>query len=210
MNAPDDDGSPGAPNPPDPAVPPASPGPPDPNGPHDPSRPRGALAPLRAWIRRHSTHVLVVAVVAAIVGGVTPVITGSLLEDALDEPQPGCPGAACDGKDPQREGCAADATSWEPARDNPVVLQVRYSERCAAVWARIIRGEEGDQVTIHVRDGSSWSGVVAYGHDKFTPMASVGETFHAKACATPTTSEPRTGTWTKYCGNVTEKTAWAQ
>lgn len=161
------------------------------------------------WLREHSKHALVVAVAAAFVGAVTPVVlTGALKNWLAPDPPPTCPGAGCDGKSPQKEGCAADAVTWRPKGGNPVALHVRYSKHCEALWGRIINGEVGDVVTIRVQDGSARSGVISYGHDKFTPMVSVGATFKATACAEPTTSASRTGDWSKYCVDVTERTAW--
>ncbi|MEU7151733.1 DUF2690 domain-containing protein [Streptomyces sp. NPDC045456] len=163
------------------------------------------------WLREHSTHALLVAIAAAVVGGVVPVLLTGALQDWLSPPPPApapCPGAGCDGKDPQKEGCSADAVTWLPPKDNPVSLHVRHSKRCGAVWGRITRAEVGDVVTVRVEGGSARSAVVEYGKDQYTPMASVGETFRATACAEPTISAKRTGSWRKYCIVVTDTTAW--
>ncbi|MGW0735167.1 DUF2690 domain-containing protein [Streptomyces sp. NPDC002851] len=149
---------------------------------------------------------MVVAVVAALVGGVAPVVAERMFPEPPPPPPPGCPGAGCDGKNPQSEGCAADAVSWRPEGSNPVSLEVRYSTYCGVVWGRITRGEGGDQVTVQVEGGSSQSAVIEFGRDQFTPMATVGDTFHATACAVPTTASSRTGQWSKYCAEVTEDT----
>ncbi|MEV5597446.1 DUF2690 domain-containing protein [Streptomyces sp. NPDC052496] len=163
------------------------------------------------WLRDHSTHALLVAVAAAVVGGVVPVLVTGALQDWLSPPPPApatCPGAGCDGKDSQEEGCSADAVTWLPPQHNPVSLHVRYSKRCGAVWGRITAAEVGDVVTVRVEDGSARSAVVEYGTDQYTSMASVGSTFRATACAEPTTSASRTRRWHKYCIVVTDTTAW--
>ncbi|MFF3273729.1 DUF2690 domain-containing protein [Streptomyces chrestomyceticus] len=171
-------------------------------------------SPLRrVWrrLREHSTHALLVAVAAAVVGGVVPVLLTGALQDWLSPPAPApatCPGAGCDGKDPQKEGCSVDAVTWLPQADNPVALQVRRSKRCGAVWGRITDAEVGDVVTVRVEGGSARSAVVEYGKDQYTPMVSVGETFRVTACAEPTIAASRTGSWSKYCIVATDATAW--
>ncbi|GCD48048.1 DUF2690 domain-containing protein [Streptomyces paromomycinus] len=172
---------------------------------------RSRLRRVWRWLRDHSTHALLVAVAAAVVGGVVPVLLTGALQDWLSPPAPApatCPGAGCDGKDPQKEGCSADAVTWLPPADNPVSLQVRRSKRCGVVWGRITSAEVGDVVTVRVEGGSARSAVVEYGKDQYTPMVSVGETFRATACAEPTISASRTGRWSKYCIVVTDATAW--
>ncbi|ORT53973.1 DUF2690 domain-containing protein [Streptomyces sp. CB03238] len=147
-----------------------------------------------------------ITVIGAVVSAALPVVISKLMED----PPPSCPGAACDGKNPQKPGCSADALTWMPTKDNPVSLQVRYSMRCKALWARVLEGEGGDQLTIQVEGGSSQAAVIQFGTDQFTPMAAVVDRFRAKACAVPTTYDSRKGTWKKYCFHVTEKTAWSE
>ncbi|MGI5470356.1 DUF2690 domain-containing protein [Streptomyces sp. CA-132043] len=172
----------------------------DTNSSHRPTRGRWAAA--WAWLRAHSTHALVVAVA----GGLVPVVVQYALPD--DPPPATCPGPGCDGRNPQKEGCSADAVGWQPPRGNPVALQVRYSKHCGVLWARILNGEQGDQVTIQVSGGSQKAALVAYGKDQFTPMASVDDTFRATACAVPTTYDTRKGDWKKYCVRVSQRTAW--
>ncbi|MFI2235999.1 DUF2690 domain-containing protein [Streptomyces chrestomyceticus] len=172
---------------------------------------RSPLRRVWRWLRAHSTHALLVAVAAAVVGGVVPVLVTGALQDWLSPPAPApatCPGAGCDGKDPQKEGCSADAVTWLPSADNPVALQVRRSKRCGVVWGRITDAEVGDVVTVRVAGGSARSAVVEYGKDQYTLMASVGETFRATACAEPTIAASRKGSWSKYCVVVTDATAW--
>lgn len=49
-----------------------------------------------------------------------------------------CYGSSCLGKDPQTEGCSADATTLAQASDpgGTLVIQVRYSSACSAYRAR--------------------------------------------------------------------------
>ncbi|GAA0455217.1 DUF2690 domain-containing protein [Streptomyces stramineus] len=169
---------------------------------------RRRIAAVLAWLGAHSSHVLVVGLASTVVGGVTTVVATGMWEKWFGDHPPACPGPGCDGKNPQKEGCSADAVSWQPVSPNPVGLHARYSKYCSAVWARIVTGERGDVVTLQVRNGSAQSALVEYGTDQFTPMASVGSSFNVKICAVPKTTTPRAGQWTKYCAEVTEKTHW--
>lgn len=185
-----------------------------PSNPAEPGRTAPLLTRLRgrsttagAWLRRHSAHALVVALVAA----AAPLLIARGLDwIASDPPPPTCPGAGCDGKTDEK--CAAGAETVEPKdkKKNPVRLQVRYSAYCQAVWGRLLRGEPGDQLTVRVQGGTSHGAHVAYGSDQFTPMASVGASFSVKVCAVPTTTDSRTGDWTEYCVTATDEDFEAQ
>ncbi|MGK5630269.1 DUF2690 domain-containing protein [Streptomyces sp. URMC 123] len=182
------------------------------NAPHNPDR--GTPDPslrhrVGQWLQEHSKHTLVVAVAAALVGGVTPILaTGALQDWVGPRPPAPCPGAGCDGRNPLKEGCAADALTWLPGDDNPAVLQLRYSKHCGAVWGRITRGGAGDLVTVRVHGGSARSAVVEYGREQFTPMATVRRAFRVVACAEPATTPSPARTWAKYCIRATHASDW--
>ncbi|MEV5010327.1 DUF2690 domain-containing protein [Streptomyces sp. NPDC055692] len=89
----------------------------------------------------------------------------------LDDPT--CPGDACNGKNPQNQGRGEDARTFKPTVGNPAQLQIRYSEDCKAVWARIERGSPGDLVTVTVPGRGSRTAEIEYGDDKFTNMVAV-------------------------------------
>ena len=74
----------------------------------------------------------------AMVLGAAVVAGGAALAPAaVAQPAVSCYGAGCNGKDPARAGCNADAktvgtgSSWEG------VVYLRYSPSCHANWARI-------------------------------------------------------------------------
>ncbi|MFK0292198.1 DUF2690 domain-containing protein [Streptomyces sp. NPDC090442] len=167
------------------------------------SRCRGA----GRWLRAHARHALVVGVVTSVVGALAT-FGVSQLPKLYEKPPPSCPGAGCDGKDPNATGCGVDAVTYEPAAGNPVRLHLRYSKRCGAVWGRIVAGGVGDEVTVSVTGGSSRSAFIASYHDVYTPMASVGDTFRARFCAVPTNSPNRSGSWVKYCFEATQVSTW--
>ncbi|MER6048115.1 DUF2690 domain-containing protein [Streptomyces sp. NPDC001793] len=159
------------------------------------------------WLRAHARHALVVGVVTSVVGALAT-FAAAQLPKLYEDPPPSCPGAGCDGKDPQATGCGVDATTFEPTEGNPVRLHLRYSRRCGAVWGRITAGAVGDTVTVSVQGGASRSALISANHDVFTPMASVGDTFRVRFCAVPTSDPGRSRSWVKYCFEATEASAW--
>ncbi|MER5645085.1 DUF2690 domain-containing protein [Streptosporangium sp. NPDC002524] len=58
-----------------------------------------------------------------------------------------CRGTQCNGVDPQTSGCGNDARTLETVEDTGgwVILELRYSPTCYAVWARVnnFRGVSG-------------------------------------------------------------------
>ncbi len=159
------------------------------------TRLRGRAVRIGRWLRAHSTHTLVVAVLAALI----PVLASTAIDRASNDAPPSCPGAGCDGKSPLKAGCSADLKNYEPIVENQARLQVRYSKHCGAVWGRILTGEAGDQVTLRVAGGSSQTALVEFGTDQFTSMASVHATFVVRVCVQPTDLPKRVAHWPGYC-----------
>ncbi|MFI9425155.1 DUF2690 domain-containing protein [Streptomyces achromogenes] len=178
-----------------------SPTPGDP--PNSPARPPW----WKKWLSGPAALAYAVAIVGAVVTAVVTPVGDHVLNSLFDEPS--CPGdgAACDGKNPQNQGCAEDAGTFKPTAGNPALLQIRYSEDCEAVWAKIEQGNPGDQVTVSVTGGSTRTAEIAYSHDQFTHMVAVpdGE-FQVTACALPKPGGK--STFERYCLQATEATAW--
>lgn len=173
----------------------------------DPTTTRDA-SPRRAarrWLSGPAALAYAVAVVGAVVAAVATPLGDRLMTSFFDEPT--CPGTACDGKNPQNQGCGEDARTFKPAVDNPALLQIRYSEDCEAVWARIEHGRPGDEVTVKVAGGAMRGAEVEYDSDKFTNMVTVEDgDFQVTACVIP---KPGGGsTFERYCIEATEATAW--
>ncbi|MFJ9031644.1 DUF2690 domain-containing protein [Streptomyces sp. NPDC102274] len=145
------------------------------------------------------------AAVGAVAGAVLTPLGEHWIKTLLDEPT--CPGEACEGKNPQNQGCAEDARTFKPTVGNPAVLQIRYSEECEAVWARIEQGNKGDLVTVAVTGGTKRTAEIEYGNDKFTNMvATTDGEFEVSACAVPKSNGE--STYETYCVRATEATAW--
>jgi len=70
--------------------------------------------------------------------------------------KPGCYGTSCNGKDPQAMGCATDARTIANRVGNGVRVELRYSKRCDARWARStnITGYPGLWIYAYVGSGN--------------------------------------------------------
>jgi hypothetical protein len=159
----------------------------------------------RAWRDAGTRLAYAVAIVGAVVAAVLTPLGEHVVNIFLDEPT--CPGEACEGKNPQNQGCAEDARTFEPASGNPALLQLRYSEECQAVWGRIERGNPGDVVTVEAVGGARRSAQIEYGNDQFTSMVRVGDgEFQVAACAVPEVGGK--STYERYCIQASEVTAW--
>ncbi|NEA15836.1 DUF2690 domain-containing protein, partial [Streptomyces halstedii] len=96
----------------------------------------------------------------------------------------GCVGADCTGQDPEAMGCGGQfASTTTRATVGGRLVEVRYSETCAAAWARLTDAEPGD--TVRVEAGSvRQDGTVGADRDAYTPMVAVEDAEDARACAT--------------------------
>ncbi|MET9799407.1 DUF2690 domain-containing protein [Streptomyces sp. NPDC006368] len=98
-----------------------------------------------------------------------------------------CSGADCDGRDPEAMGCGGPyATTVSSATVGTATVEVRYSETCGAVWARITRAAAGD--TVRITSGAATrDGAVQTDEDAYTPMLPAPTAAGAaRACATLT------------------------
>ncbi|WP_435974457.1 DUF2690 domain-containing protein [Streptomyces sp. Qhu_M48] len=99
-----------------------------------------------------------------------------------------CAGADCAGQDPEAMGCGgALATTVALARVGTAQVEVRYSDTCAAAWARITGAAPGDTVTVEAGETVRRATVAPDADttaetDAYTPMVAVGSGAAAKAC----------------------------
>ena len=186
----------------------------------NPARQRGNLRTWwrRAgrWVSRHGPQTLVGAVVVAVVSAALPVVLERILGGG-DEEKPLPPSS--DGKatavaqpcvqegcyllDPKEQGCD-DKVRTLAQRDEPILLEIRYSPTCEAAWGRIRHGRVGDTVRISTEDGKTAVDGVEYDDDAFTRMVPAGGSFTLTACATADDGdgEPR---WPRFCVTATER-----
>ncbi|MEU9203024.1 DUF2690 domain-containing protein [Streptomyces sp. NPDC048332] len=147
------------------------------------------------------------AVVAAVVVGALLAVTGAVLligsdgdsegGEAAGTPSPTptagapvlpagveCGGSTCTGRDPEEMGCGGEhVRTLSSATVGTSVIEVRYSETCAAAWARITGAAPGDVVEISA-GGAGQNGTADATAAAYTPMVAVKRTADVRACAT--------------------------
>lgn len=147
------------------------------------------------------------AVIAAVVVGVLLAVTGAVLligrdgdsegAGAANTPSPTpttsapvlpagveCSGSTCAGQDPEDMGCGGEhVRTLSSATVGTSVIEVRYSETCAAAWARITKAAPGDVVEITAGDAGQ-NGTADATTAAYTPMVAVKRTADVRACAT--------------------------
>ncbi|WP_329614362.1 XRE family transcriptional regulator [Streptomyces brevispora] len=145
-------------------------------------------------------------VIAAAVVGALLVVTGAVLltgsggdsdgdKAAAPSPTPttsapklpagvGCSGSDCAGQDPEEMGCGGEyVRTVSSVTVGGSLVEVRYSETCAAAWARITKATTGDTIRISA-GGAGQDGTVSASADTYTPMVAVKRVADVKACAT--------------------------
>ncbi|WP_423509620.1 helix-turn-helix domain-containing protein [Streptomyces xinghaiensis] len=107
-----------------------------------------------------------------------------------------CSGDACTGEDPEEQGCGGEyARTVTEVRVGAAFVEMRHSEVCGAVWARITEAAAGDSVRVAVGKQSE-SAQVAAGSagqpgatEAFTLMVAAGEPADAEVCGTTAAGE---------------------
>ncbi|WP_326738205.1 XRE family transcriptional regulator [Streptomyces sp. NBC_01022] len=162
-------------------------------GPQPPARPAGGS-------RRTAVIAVVVVGVLLVVTGVVLLIGsggGSKGAEAVTTPSPKprtsapplpagveCSGSACAGQDPEEMGCGGEhVRTLSSATVGKSVIEVRYSETCAAAWARITVAVPGDTVEI-TAGGAGQNSTVDSTMAAYTPMVAVKRIADVEACAT--------------------------
>ncbi|MFC9649340.1 DUF2690 domain-containing protein [Streptomyces sp. NPDC056937] len=96
-----------------------------------------------------------------------------------------CGGDACTGKDPEEMGCGGEfVETVASATVGTALIEVRYSKRCSAAWARITQAAVGGEVRITAGgETSGQTGEVDTTANAYTPMVASPDSAGAKACA---------------------------
>ncbi|MFE7409207.1 helix-turn-helix domain-containing protein [Streptomyces laurentii] len=99
-------------------------------------------------------------------------------------PAAGCTLAACEGRDPKKMNCGADAVTVRTGSIPPdLVIELRYSGACKAAWGRISFAEVGATVLVNNSDGAAQADVVHYDRDVYTPLIAAPDHGSVFACA---------------------------
>ncbi|MBC7271308.1 MAG: DUF2690 domain-containing protein [Streptomyces sp.] len=110
---------------------------------------------------------------------------------------PGCRGAACDGEDPESQGCTTPGTDFgavaEAAFPGGARMEIRHSAHCGALWARVWLAQDGDRIELRVPGRPTRQAVVRDRHDAdgyvYTRMTG-GAPEGAEACLLPADGGP--------------------
>ncbi|WP_086830020.1 DUF2690 domain-containing protein [Streptomyces sp. NRRL B-24572] len=99
-------------------------------------------------------------------------------------PATGCEATGCEGKDPKKMNCGADAVTVRTGSiPKDLVIELRYSRACKAAWGRITFAEIGATVVVNNSDGAAQADVVHYDRDVYTPLIAAPDDGSVWVCA---------------------------
>ncbi|GAA2804003.1 DUF2690 domain-containing protein [Streptomyces showdoensis] len=99
-------------------------------------------------------------------------------------PATGCTLTKCEGKDPKKMNCGADAVTVRTGSiPKDLVIELRYSRACKAAWGRISFAEVGATVVVNNSDGAAQADVVHYDRDVYTPLIAAPDDGSVWVCA---------------------------
>ncbi|MGY1452214.1 helix-turn-helix domain-containing protein [Streptomyces sp. SS8] len=96
--------------------------------------------------------------------------------------EPGCTEYECRDKDSQRLGCHIGAWTAAATWSGRTYIELRYSPRCRAAWARITDAEVGDTARVEGPKGVHNQRSVTYENDTYSPMVEAPYPAAARAC----------------------------
>ncbi|MFE9967130.1 DUF2690 domain-containing protein [Streptomyces sp. NPDC005525] len=94
-----------------------------------------------------------------------------------------CAGATCASMEPATTVCSKDAVTASVERKYGATVELRYSPRCRAAWAKMSRTSPGDRILITPKKGNTEEYRQQTGHDAHTPMVPATRPQDAQACA---------------------------
>ncbi|MEU8514912.1 DUF2690 domain-containing protein [Kitasatospora sp. NPDC048722] len=158
--------------------------------------PAGEPEPAATWWRRPAPLLACAAVVAVVLvlvglratrhhGPSTPVAEPGTASASVSAPatvpakpvssDPTCQAMGCAHKNPKDTGCGKDARTLQSDVIGKVVIYLRYSQKCQAVWAAINEGQPQDYATITSSTGESEQALIHYGYDNYSLMLSAAD-----------------------------------
>jgi transcriptional regulator with XRE-family HTH domain len=170
----------------------------------------GRPADAQAWHRRRPRLAGALTIAAGIVAlcmvafGIGSAISHT--DDPGAAPRPsagdvvwgplGCGGQSCDGRDPTAMNCGVDPISLGTlAISKDTSLEIRYKGPCQAAWARVLRSQVGDVLSITADTGATQSANItdpyaaeSYSYTPMVPALKHGT--RLRACLAPPKGEP--------------------
>ncbi|MEU3946339.1 DUF2690 domain-containing protein [Streptomyces sp. NPDC029526] len=126
------------------------------------------------------------------VGMATGLLGGMLISPPVSQSEPQtkgtvvrCTGFECRGKDAQRMECHIGVWTAAAERVDGLYLELRYSPRCGAAWARITEGEVGDTARVEGKEKLSAERSISYDRDTYSPMIEAPYPAAVRACVVP-------------------------
>lgn len=141
--------------------------------------PGSASADRHGWLRRQAKRGAVVAAAAAFVGAGLAFGPAAAASAGVVYP---CHGGTCNGQDPIADACANDAYTAASVQTSEGFVELRYSPKCAANWARISGSSPGTWFWVQNNSGDAQQYYVPAGNDSGytnmvdgTPLARAGD-----------------------------------
>ena len=111
-----------------------------------------------------------------------------------------CRGEDCKGKNPKDFKCdvgaeASFADTFDAEPYQGIVVQIKYSKTCRAIWAKMAGGKVGDTIEIYNDNGDVMSDKVLENDNKYTPMLPASTGTQVRACVTRGKSAPECTTY---------------
>ncbi|MFH9721874.1 DUF2690 domain-containing protein [Streptomyces sp. NPDC017254] len=151
------------------------------------------LGPATLRKRRVQWASLVLALLLAVGAISYAALSGSDEPPADPRPKPvvtvagpatGCTLTACEGRDPKKMNCGADAVTVRTGSiPKDLVIELRYSQACRAAWGRISFAQVGATVVVNNSDGAAQADVVHYDRDVYTPLIAAPDDGSVWVCA---------------------------
>ncbi|MFF0554839.1 DUF2690 domain-containing protein [Streptomyces sp. NPDC004266] len=110
-------------------------------------------------------------------------------------PATGCTLTGCEGRDPKKMNCGADAVTVRTGSiPKDLVIELRYSRACQAAWGRISFAQVGATVVVNNSDGAAQADVVHFDRDVYTPLIAAPDDGSVWVCAALPKNGPRSCT----------------
>ncbi|MGW8985950.1 helix-turn-helix domain-containing protein [Streptomyces parvus] len=93
-----------------------------------------------------------------------------------------CAGFECRNKDAQAMECHFGVWTAAAEKVDGIHLELRYSPRCGAAWARITEGSIGDTARVEGPHNRSAASAITYDRDTYSPMVEAPYPAAARAC----------------------------
>ncbi|MFB8145074.1 helix-turn-helix domain-containing protein [Streptomyces parvus] len=93
-----------------------------------------------------------------------------------------CTGFECRNKDAQGMECHLGVWTAAAEKVDGIHLELRYSPRCGAAWARITEGRVGDTARVEGPHNHSAARAITYDRDTYSPMVEAPYPAAARAC----------------------------